>query len=137
MNSTQQKLFKQAQACLQHAYVPYSKFHVSACVRSAEGDYFSGCNVENASYGLTLCAEANAISTMAAQGHREIAEILIMSQSDSMITPCGACRQRIREFANDNTQIHLCNAEKIIKTYTINELLPDSFGPQYLSEASK
>lgn len=112
---------------LKFSYAPYSTFQVAACIRSVSGKLYSGCNIENASYSLTLCAEAAAIAQMVSQGERKIADILIISSSEDLCPPCGACRQRIAEFANPNTQIHLANKEKIMASYTLDALLPHCF----------
>jgi cytidine deaminase len=126
MNKTQ-KLLDLAKSASQQAYAPYSNFYVGACVLSDSGKYYCGCNVENISYPLGTCAEAGAISAMVAGGDKKIKEILIYASSKELISPCGACRQRIAEFADKNTLIHLADAEGIKQTVTIDDLLPHSF----------
>ena len=91
-----------------------------------------GCNVENAAYPQSQCAEASAIGNMVSQGYLVIKEVLVVGSGDILCSPCGGCRQRIREFASTNILIHMCSVEKHIKTLTLDELLPDSFGPDNL-----
>ena len=94
------ELFAAAKAAQANAYAPYSRFHVGAALRSASGAVFAGCNVENAAYPQGACAEAGAIAAMALAGDRRIAEILVIGDGEALCTPCGGCRQRIREFAD-------------------------------------
>ena len=126
MNNTKELLDLAKSASMQ-AYAPYSNFHVGAAILSDSDKYYYGCNVENISYPVGTCAEAGAISAMIAGGDKKIKEILIYASSSNLITPCGACRQRIAEFADDNTLIHLADDEGIKQTFTITELLPNSF----------
>ena len=91
-----------------------------------------GCNVENAAYPQSQCAEASAIGNMVSQGYTTIKEVLVVGSGDLLCSPCGACRQRIREFAPLSTPIHMCNIDKHLKTSILKELLPDSFGPENL-----
>ncbi len=120
-------LFEMAQAAAANAYVPYSKFRVGAAIKSTAGKFYSGCNVENISYPVGTCAEAGAIAAMICGGDPKIAEILIYADSKELITPCGACRQRIAEFGDNDTLIHLADKHGIQKTYKIAELLPSGF----------
>ena len=126
------EMFDLAVKAQKNSYSPYSQFRVGACIRTTTDKFFTGCNVENAVYGLTNCAERSAIFSMINAGEREIAEILIVGSSNQPCYPCGACRQCIREFSNKNTLIHSCNQEGIRETKTIMELLPDAFGPEFL-----
>jgi cytidine deaminase len=114
------------------AHAPYSKFPVGAVVRGANGRLYGGCNVENAAYPQGACAEANAIAAMVADGERRIAEALVMGGGDALISPCGGCRQRLREFAADNVLVHLCDPSGKGEALTLGELLPHSFGPSHL-----
>ena len=100
-------LFEAAKAAQAHAYAPYSHFKVGAAIRTPDGAMFSGCNVENAAYPQGACAEAGAIGAMALAGRRRIAEILVVGDGEGLCTPCGGCRQRIREFADAATPIHV------------------------------
>lgn len=114
------------------AYAPYSKFHVGCCIKTVNDKYYVGCNIENASYSLTCCAEAVAIAAMICDGEKQISDVLVIGNTKDHITPCGACRQRIREFANSNTMIHMTNQNGEINSKSLAELLPNSFGPEWL-----
>jgi cytidine deaminase len=116
------------------AYAPYSSFSVGAALRSESGKIYGGCNVENAAYPQGTCAEASAISALIAGGDRRITEILVMAKADDPVTPCGGCRQKLREFAGDDVKIHLSDPEGHLKTVTLGELLPMSFGPSHLGK---
>lgn len=120
-------LIEKTVAALANAYAPYSNFRVGCTVQSETGDIYTGVNVENGSYSLTVCAETNAICQLIAAGKKEIKDVVILSDSNIMCTPCGACRQRIAEFATKDTIIYLCNKEKVLKQVTIDELLPFAF----------
>lgn len=112
---------------LPHAYAPFSKFHVAACIRSKNNTFFTGVNVENASYGLTVCAECSAISNMVTSGETRIEEMVVMASSNMRCPPCGACRQRIAEFSTPTTKIHLCDQTHVLETYPLDALLPHAF----------
>jgi len=127
------RLIQRATQAYNNSYAPYSNFHVGAAVLDENGNIYDGCNVENAAYPSGSCAEQQAIGSMVANGGRIIRHILITGVSNQPITPCGACRQRIREFADKETLIHIHDQKRgLIKTYMIDELLPDSFGPDNL-----
>jgi len=126
-----QELIKQAQAAYRQAYVPYSHYPVGSAALFSSGEIYSGCNVENASYGLTVCAERNAIFQAVAQGERELKAIAIAVPTDSFPSPCGACRQVIREFAVDCPVI-LINGSGQTRMTSLMILLPDAFGPEFL-----
>ena len=126
MNNTLE-LLHLAAASAHNAYAPYSRFAVGAAILSSNGNFYSGCNVENISYPVGTCAEAGAISAMINGGDKTISEILIYAESSTLITPCGACRQRIAEFSQPNTLVQLANPDGIIQSLTIKELLPHSF----------
>jgi cytidine deaminase len=115
-----------------NAYAPYSNFPVGAALRTSSGAVFSGCNVENAAFPQGTCAEAGAIAAMALAGERTIDVIVTVCDGDLLSTPCGGCRQKIREFASAGTLIHAAGPDGVRTTYTIDELLPDSFGPDNL-----
>ncbi|HIE77296.1 MAG TPA: cytidine deaminase [Candidatus Thioglobus sp.] len=117
---------------MQNAYAPYSNYKVGALIISETGAIHIGCNVENASYPQGGCAESGAISAMIVGGDKRIKQIYIMSDDDDGATPCGGCRQRIREFSDSETLITLCSSEEIIETLSVEDLLPKSFGPEYL-----
>ncbi len=123
-------LFDAARRAQANAHVPYSKFRVGAAIRTQSGAIHAGCNVENAAYPVGNCAEASAIAAMAGAGEREIVDILVIGPGEALCFPCGACRQRIREFAGAQTRIHMWNADGSQReTFTMEELLPRSFGP--------
>ena len=126
------------QACevMQHAYAPYSNYHVGACVQAEDGSMFVGCNVENASYGLTNCAERSAIFALIAAGKKQIKAIAIVGSGGQLCTPCGACRQVIREFIAPDAPIYLGDSKtkQVLKITNIAELLPWSFGPDHLEQ---
>jgi len=126
-------LVRLARAMMVRAYAPYSKFHVGAAVRDEEGGIHGGCNVENAAYPQGLCAEAAAIAALVAAGKRRVVECAVMGPGPEMITPCGACRQKLREFAGDDARIHLCGPDGIRRTVTLGVLFPMSFGPHHLA----
>ena len=125
--NTRDKLFRLARQARQNAYAPYSKFAVGAAILSTSGNYYSGCNVENISYPCGTCAEQGAISAMIAGGDREIAEIMIIADTEELISPCGACRQRIKEFVTPQSIIHIANLQGQSRQYTIEQLMPDGF----------
>ena len=122
------EMMKKAWEASTHAYVPYSKFKVGACVLCMDGTFFIGSNVENASYGLTNCAERSALYSCYSHGYRkkDILAIGIVNDSENLITPCGACRQVLKELVNKDTKIVLEN-KKQRKLVTIEELLPMAF----------
>ena len=134
MASDVDELLAAAKAVQARAYAPYSRFRVGAAVRTASGNVYSGCNVENAAYPQGSCAEAGAISVMVAAGDREIVAVLTVCDGEAISTCCGGCRQRLREFANGNTPIYAAGPEGVRATFTLDELLPHSFGPENLSE---
>ena len=116
------------------AYAPYSKFLVGAAVRDERGNIHGGCNIENAAYPQGWCAETSAIAAMVMAGGKAIAEMAVIGSGDLLCTPCGGCRQKIREFARGNVKIHMCGQDgKVKQTFTLDELLPASFGPENLA----
>ncbi|TFG79474.1 MAG: cytidine deaminase [Chrysiogenales bacterium] len=127
MADKKEELLAAARKARKNAYAPYSQFHVGAAVLGAGGRIFSGCNVENASFGLTCCAERNAIFAMVAAGEREIREILVIGESEEFLPPCGACRQVIAEFATPPTVVHMCNRQGQSRDTTVAELVPFIF----------
>ena len=116
---------KQAQG---RAYAPYSKFKVGAAILADDGKIYSGCNVENAAYPNGVCAETSAISAMVLGGGKRIREIAVIGSGKNLVTPCGGCRQRIAEFATADTPVHICGPKGPRATFTIAQLLPESFG---------
>ena len=119
------ELLDRARQAAERSYSPYSAFRVGAVVVTDNGDIFTGANVENAAYGSSVCAEANAITTAVAAGARSITTIAVVCLDGEDCTPCGDCRQLMREFG----------VQRIVtpnREYTLDELLPDSFGPESL-----
>lgn len=133
MDATVEQLFEAARDVQARAYVPYSRFKVGAAIRTPSGAVHRGCNVENAAYPVGTCAEAAAISAMVGAGERVIEAILVFGDGDVLVTPCGGCRQRIREFAQPDTPIHVAGPGGLRATFTLNDLLPQSFGPDNLA----
>jgi cytidine deaminase len=120
-------LFEAAKAAREQAYARYSNFKVGAAILAEDGKVYSGCNVENAAYPNGVCAETSAISAMVLGGAERIREIALIGTGDKLITPCGGCRQRIAEFAAPDTKVHICGPEGVRRTFTIADLLPESF----------
>jgi cytidine deaminase len=120
-------LFDKAKAAMAKAHAPYSKFPVGAALRTANGKIFAGCNVENASYPEGWCAETTALAHMVLAGGRDIVEVAVVARKMPRITPCGGCRQRLKEFGTPKTLVHLCDANGIVETVTLGELLPRAF----------
>ena len=126
------RLFEAAQEVRELAYARYSRFRVGAALRDETGAIHRGCNVENAAYPVGLCAEAGAIAAMLASGGRQIRAILVLGDGAIPVTPCGACRQRIREFAEPSTPIYVADLSGIRACFTLDALLPHAFGPETL-----
>lgn len=127
MNNITAQMISQAHKALKNAYAPYSNYRVGATICTDKGTLFTGVNVENSSFGLTICAEASAICQMISAGEKKISSIVVLADTNQLCSPCGACRQRIFEFSNPETQIHLCNKDSILHSVLINELLPIAF----------
>ena len=125
-------LINAASNAMINAYAPYSKFHVGAAILADDGNIYTGCNVENAAYPIGSCAEASAISAMVMAGQSNIVAIAVAGAGDELCTPCGGCRQRIREFAKASTPILICDESDLRHTTTLEALLPLSFGPNNL-----
>ena len=115
-----------ARAAAANAYAPYSRFQVGAAVLDDRGRIFSGCNVENASFGLTVCAERNAVAAAVAAGSRHLRAVLIHTPTAELTPPCGACRQVLTEF-NPLMEVHLVNGEGQRAVYRLDRLLPGAF----------
>lgn len=116
-----------ARAAMARAHAPYSNFPVGAAVLCDQGRIFAGCNVENASFPEGWCAETSAIAHMVAAGARRIVAIAVVAARRPQITPCGGCRQRIAEFGDRDTRIHLCGPDGVTETLTLAALLPRAF----------
>jgi len=127
------RLIAAAIAARDNAYAPYSRFQVGAAVRGVSGTVYTGCNVENAAYPEGLCAEANALGAMVLAGEHRAMEIAVAGGGEGLCTPCGGCRQKIREFAADTVPILVCGPEGLRRRFTLGELLPEAFGPDNLT----
>ena len=131
--SQRDALLNAARAAQKMAYAPYSKFLVGAAVLDEQGRIHSGCNVENAAYPEGLCAEASALSAMVLAGSTHARAVLVVGTGGAWITPCGGCRQKLREFCAAETPILTANESAVGPSYTLAQLLPASFGPDHLS----
>lgn len=132
MTQVNQALVDTLLTTLDNAYAPYSHHPVAAVMECPNGQQFTGANVEVAHY-KGLCAEASAIAAMITAGQRELAKVYVMGPGEHLCTPCGDCRQRIREFATPDTQIMVLSHQgEVLKTYSMETLLPDAFGPENL-----
>ena len=130
--ATDKALFEAAEAIRAKAYAPYSRFHVGAAILADDGKIYSGANIENAAYPVGNCAEASAIAAMIAGGARRIKRIYVTGPGSAPVTPCGGCRQRIREFADLDVTVISHGVEGAPLVMTLDQLLPHSFGPEYL-----
>lgn len=126
-NKTIQALSELAFSVQQNSHSPYSNFKVGSALLADNEQQYAGCNVENASYPLGQCAEASAISAMIAGGGKRIKEILIASPNSDFCPPCGGCRQKIQEFADNSTQVHMVTKQGKVHTTTLQALLPLAF----------
>ena len=129
-------LVEAAIAAMAKAYAPYSNFPVGAALRGAGGGICSATNVENAAYPQGCCAETSAISAMVLAGERRILEVAVAATGEMLVTPCGGCRQRMREFAAADALIHICGPQGLRRSVTLGELLPLSFGPGHLGRSA-
>jgi cytidine deaminase len=125
-------LVQAARAARERAYAPYSKFLVGAALLDDHGRLHAGCNIENAAYPQSQCAEASAIAHLVLTGGRRILAAAVVGVSAEPVTPCGGCRQRLREFAADDAPIWIADLQIIRAQYTLGFLLPASFGPEHL-----
>ncbi|PFQ69545.1 cytidine deaminase [Bacillus cereus] len=121
------KYIEEANKMLSKAYIPYSKFPVGATLVTKEGKIYTGCNIENASYGLCNCAERTAIFKAVSEGERDFSYLVITGETDGPISPCGACRQVIAEFCDPKMPVLLTNVKGDEKEVTVEQLLPGAF----------
>lgn len=135
MAATDSELFAAAEAIRQKAYAPYSGFAVGAAILADDGKVYAGCNIENAAYPQGNCAEASAIAAMIAGGARRIKRVYVTGPGTAPVTPCGGCRQRIREFADLDVTVISHGVEGQPLVSTLGALLPHSFGPDHLDKA--
>ena len=131
MENTKEELVEAAQDVREKAYAPYSKFKVGAALRTKSGKIFTGCNVESASYGLTVCAERVAIWKAVSEGEHEFTEIAVVADTQELTPPCGVCRQIIWEFCHDIPVI-LANLKDNTETVMMSDLLPRAFDTKFL-----
>ena len=131
MDETADKLLSAARECRERAFAPYSGFRVGAAVEADDGTIFAGCNVESASYGLTMCAERVAIFSAVAAGRKRIKRISVVAESDELTAPCGACRQVIWEFGGD-IPVLIVNTNGELVERQMSELLPMAFDSSFL-----
>jgi cytidine deaminase len=128
-----QDLLDAAREVMRRAYAPYSNFHVGVAVRAPDGSIHVGANVENAAYPQGWCAETSAIGALIAAGHTEIAEVAVVGTGEQPCVPCGGCRQRLREFMPLDGKVLMVAADGGAQdTLTLEQLLPHSFGPEFL-----
>jgi len=127
-----QQLLAAARAARTHAYAPYSRFHVGAAVLDDQGRVHAGCNVENAAYPQGVCAEAGALSAMVLAGSTRVRALVVVGAGPAWVTPCGGCRQKLREFAAPDTPVIIANDTQVQARFTMDQLLPESFGPKHL-----
>lgn len=120
-------LFEAATAAMAKAHAPYSRFPVGAALRTEDGRIFAGCNIENASFPEGWCAETTALGHYVMGGGGRITEIAVVAEKMDRITPCGGCRQRLAEFAGPEAKLHLCDANGVVETLTMAEILPLGF----------
>lgn len=116
----------------ENAYAPYSRFKVGAAIRATSGAVYTGCNVENVSYPEGTCAESGAIAAMIAAGEASIAEVVVVADSPTPVTPCGGCRQRIAEFAGEDVVVSVYTLDGKSRSMTVGELLPGQFSPFHM-----
>jgi len=129
---TMDKLIAAAKSAYQLAYAPYSNFHVGSAALTSSGNIVKGCNVENASYGLTICAERNCINHAVVNGEQQFEVIVIYTEQEKLTPPCGACRQVIAEFFEQSAPVLAVNHKNEQKIWTVQALLPDAFTPKDL-----
>ena len=125
-------LLAAARAVRNKAHAPYSRFKVGASLLDEQGRIHAGCNIENAAYPQGLCAEAGAIAAMVAAGGTRIVAAVVVGDGAQPCTPCGGCRQKLREFARDDTPVVVADTQQVRGRFTLGELLPHSFGPGHL-----
>ena len=135
-NETMHSLLRAALAVRDHAYAPYSHFAVGAALLDGQGRVHAGCNIENAAYPQGLCAEAGALSAMVLAGGRRAKALLVAGDGPPWVTPCGGCRQKLREFAAGDTPVLVADADAVRLRLTLEQLLPHSFGPEHLGQTT-
>ncbi|WP_010678163.1 cytidine deaminase [Bacillus timonensis] len=127
-----EELIDEAKKARELAYVPYSKFKVGAAILTKDGKVYHGCNIENAAYSVTNCAERTALFKAVSEGDKEFAAIAVVADTERPVPPCGACRQVISELCGRDTKVYLSNLKGDVQEITIDELLPGAFTPEDL-----
>ncbi len=131
MKNTEEKLIEMAMEARQRAFAPYSNFKVGAALLGKNGATFTGCNIENASYGLTMCAERVAIFKAVSEGANDFERIVVVADTENLTPPCGSCRQIIWEFCGD-VPVTLANLKGDVETFQMSDLLPRAFDTKFL-----
>lgn len=130
------ELVEAARTARAKAYARYSGYTVGAAIRAKSGKIYAGCNVENAAYPLSQCAEANAIAAMVLGGDQEIAAVAVVGPGgEAPCTPCGGCRQMLAEFGGAGVRVHICRPDDSMMEETLGDLIPHAFGPENLDKA--
>ncbi len=129
---SEDRYFKLLSEARSRAYAPYSNFMVGAVVCGGSGRLYLGSNVENVAYPQGWCAEASALAAMIMAGERRLTEVAVMAGGENVCTPCGGCRQKLREFSLPRTRVLCYSLEELRTTFDLDELLPHSFGPEFL-----
>ncbi|QFF99474.1 cytidine deaminase [Psychrobacillus glaciei] len=132
-----EKLMEASKTAREKAYVPYSKFPVGAALLTKDGEVIHGCNIENASFGLTNCAERTAVFKAVSEGKNSFAAIAVVADTEGPVSPCGACRQVLAEFCDGNMPVYLTNLNGNVLETTVSELLPGAFTTEDLDYATK
>ena len=130
------ELIERAKDARHAAHAPYSNFEVGAALVSTDGRVFTGCNIENSAYGLSMCAERVAIFKAVSEGAHEFTKIAVVTDTETLTPPCGCCRQMIWEFASGTTEVILANLTGDVRTFDIKELLPEAFDARFLEGVS-
>ena len=130
-------LLEAAREIWEQAYVPYSKFRVGAAIKTKSGKVYKGCNIENAAYPVTCCAERVAIFKAISEGEREFTRLAVIADTDRPVPPCGSCRQVLSEFCDPNMEVEIANLKGDVKIMKMEELLPFSFTPKDLRDGQE
>jgi cytidine deaminase len=126
-------LLAAARAVRERAHAPYSRYRVGAALLDEQGRIHAGCNIENSAYPQGLCAEAGALAHLVAAGGKRVRAVVVVGEGAQPCTPCGGCRQKLREFAGDDAPVVVADTSTVRARFTLGELLPHSFGPEHLA----
>ncbi|MGK7377802.1 cytidine deaminase [Planococcus sp. 1R117A] len=132
-----EQLMEEAKTARERAYVPYSKFKVGAALLTADGKVYHGCNIENAGYSMTNCAERTAMFKAVSEGDRKFTALAVVAETKGPVSPCGACRQVIAEFCAPDMPVYLTNLNGDVQETTVSELLPGAFSTEDLAYAAR